>query len=157
MNILVLNVGSSSLKFRLIDAGEGAIAESRDRCLARGLIDRIGGVAILTLEATGRPPVTSTAAIRDHAAAVEHLIAWLASSESGVPVARVCEIEAVGHRGVHGGERFSRSMHVDNTVWRELENLIELAPLHNRGRSGFLQAPFRLPASGRYLESFGCT
>jgi acetate kinase len=131
VHILVLNVGSSSLKFQLIDTDGSAIAESRDRRLARGQLDRIGGEAILTLEATGRRPVKSTATIRDHAAAVEHIISWLTSDEFGVPIAKVSEIEAVGHRVVHGGERFTQSTRVDDDVWRGLEELIELAPLHN--------------------------
>jgi len=131
VHILVLNVGSSSLKFQLIDTDGSAIAESRDRRLARGQLDRIGGEAILTLEATGRRPVKSTATIRDHAAAVEYIISWLTGDESGVPIAKVSEIEAVGHRVVHGGERFTQSTRVDDDVWRGLEELIELAPLHN--------------------------
>ena len=131
MHILVLNVGSSSLKFQLVDTDEAAIAGSSDRRLARGQLDRIGGEAILTMEATGRRPVKSTAPIRDHAAAVEHIITWLTSDQSGVPIASVAEIEAVGHRVVHGGEKFTRSTRVDDDVWRALEDLIELAPLHN--------------------------
>ena len=67
MHILVLNVGSSSLKFQLIDTDEAAIAGARDRRLARGQIERIGGEAILTLAAGDAPPVTSAAAIADHA------------------------------------------------------------------------------------------
>ena len=131
MHILVLNVGSSSLKFQLIGTDQSAIDASRDRRLARGQLERIGGEAILTLEATGKRPVKSTAPIRDHAAAVEHIISWLISDASGVPISQVSEIEAVGHRVVHGGERFKHSTRVDDAVWRELEDLIELAPLHN--------------------------
>lgn len=131
MNILVLNVGSSSIKFQLIDTDEASIAEARDRRLARGQIERIGGEAIVTLSATGRDTEKSTAAIRDHTAAVEHIIAWLVSDESGVPVSTVGQIEAVGHRVVHGGERFTYSTRVNEEVRRELDELIELAPLHN--------------------------
>lgn len=131
MHILVLNVGSSSLKFQLIDTDESAIAQNRDQRLARGQIERIGGEAIATLEATGRVPATSAITIRDHAAAVEHIVAWLTSAESGVPITSVAEIEAVGHRVVHGGERFTHSTRVDDDVRRALEELIELAPLHN--------------------------
>jgi acetate kinase len=131
MHILVLNVGSSSLKFQLVDTDEEAITNGRDRRLARGQIERIGGEAIVTLEATGRKPLKSTATIRDHAAAVEHLIAWITSAESGVPLTSVGQIEAVGHRVVHGGERFTHSVRIDDDVWRALEDLIELAPLHN--------------------------
>ncbi len=131
MIILVLNVGSSSVKFQLTDTDGQAIEHARDKRLARGQIERIGGEAIVTLSATGRSTVKSTAAIRDHTAAVEHIIAWLVSDESGVPIGGVGQIEAVGHRVVHGGERFSQSTRIDDEVSRELEELIELAPLHN--------------------------
>jgi acetate kinase len=131
MHILVLNVGSSSIKFQLIDTDGPAIAAAKDRRLARGQIERIGGEAVVTLAANDDHSTKTTAAIRDHAAAVEHIITWLTSQASGVPISSVAEIEAVGHRVVHGGERFSHSMRIDDDVWRELEELIELAPLHN--------------------------
>jgi len=131
MRILVLNVGSSSVKFQLIDTDGAAIAAASDKRLARGQIERIGGEAIVALEATGHEPVKSAVPLRDHAAAVEYLIAWLVSEESGVPISRVGEIEAVGHRVVHGGERFQHSILVDDKVRRGLEDLIEIAPLHN--------------------------
>ena len=131
MIILVLNVGSSSLKFQLVDTDESAIARSTDTRMARGQLDRIGGEAILTLEAVGRRPIKSTAPIPNHAAAVEHIIGWLTSDESGVPITRAGDIEAVGHRVVHGGERFAHSIRIDDSVMRDLESLIELAPLHN--------------------------
>ena len=131
MKILVLNVGSSSLKFQLIDTDGDAIAASRDHRLARGQIERIGGEAILTFAAGDARPSRTTATIRNHAEAVERVIGWLVSAESGVPITAVGDIEAVGHRVVHGGERFQRSIRVDDSVWHELEDLIELAPLHN--------------------------
>lgn len=131
MHILVLNVGSSTLKFQLIDTDEAAVAANSDRRLARGQIERIGGEAILTLEATGRPTTRQTAQVRTHAAAIEHLVAWLTSDDSGVPITQVAQIEAVGHRVVHGGERFSQSIRIDDEVRVELEELIDLAPLHN--------------------------
>ncbi|MEP7345638.1 MAG: acetate kinase, partial [Gemmatimonadaceae bacterium] len=131
MLILVLNVGSSSLKFQLIDTDEASIADARDRRLARGQIERIGGEAILTLQAADQRPAKSTAMIRDHAGAVEHVIGWLTSQESGVPINTVAEIAAVGHRVVHGGERFTQSTLVTDEVYRGIEELIDLAPLHN--------------------------
>jgi acetate kinase len=131
VNILVLNAGSSSVKFQLIDTDEALIAEARDRRLARGQIERIGGEAIVTLIAAGGTPVRQAVPLRDHAAAVEYIIGWLTSSDSKVPITRVAEIEAVGHRVVHGGERFTHSIRVDDEVSRELEQLFELAPLHN--------------------------
>jgi acetate kinase len=131
MNILVLNAGSSSVKFQLIGTDESAIATDSERRLARGQIERIGGEAILTLTAANGAAIKTTAAIRDHTAAVEHIIAWLVSDASGVRIGSVGEIDAVGHRVVHGGERFTHSTRVDDAVRRELEDLIELAPLHN--------------------------
>jgi acetate kinase len=131
MKILVLNVGSSSVKFQLVDTDEAAIAAATDRRLAHGQIERIGGEAILTLSATGRENVRRAHPLRDHAAAIEYIVGWLMSDEAGVPISNVGEIEAVGHRVVHGGERFSQSVRVDDQVRRELEDLIDLAPLHN--------------------------
>jgi acetate kinase len=131
MKILVLNVGSSSLKFQLIDTDGEAIEQGRDRRLARGQIERIGGEAILTLAAGDAAPTRRTATIRDHANAVEQVIAWMADPASGVEITSPAQIEAVGHRVVHGGERFTSSTLVDPMVWHELEELIDLAPLHN--------------------------
>ena len=131
MNILVLNVGSSTLKFQLVDTSGESIANNADRRLARGHIERIGGEAILTLQAHGQAQARTTASLRDHAAAVEHVITWLASEESGTGLRSVAAIEAVGHRVVHGGERFTHSTLVTDDVRREVEQLIDLAPLHN--------------------------
>jgi acetate kinase len=131
MHILVLNVGSSTLKFQLIDTDGAAIAESRDRRLARGQVERIGGESIVTLGVENKPAVKTTARLRDHAAAVEHVIGWIVGDSSGVPLSSVAEIEAVGHRVVHGGERFTHSTRIDDEVWSALEDLIDLAPLHN--------------------------
>jgi len=131
VHILVLNAGSSSLKFQLIDTDGDAIAANADRRLARGQVDRIGGEAIITLVAGSSAPDVRTAPIRDLTAAVEYLLAWLVSEASGVGIGGVGRIDAVGHRVVHGGERFSRSTLVDDDVRRGLESLFELAPLHN--------------------------
>ena len=131
MNVLVLNAGSSSVKFQLIGTDDATIAADAERRLARGQIERIGGEAILTFAAADGPTVKTTAPIRDHAAAVEHIIAWLVSESSGVPIGSVGDIDAVGHRVVHGGERFTHSTRVDDAVRHDLEELIELAPLHN--------------------------
>jgi len=133
VRILVFNVGSSTLKFQLVETDGDAIANRRDRRLAHGQIERIGGEAICTLAREGQPPATTTAAIRDHASAVTHLINWLTTPNGGEPavVGRVGDIEAVGHRVVHGGERFTTSTLVTDDVRRHIEALIDLAPLHN--------------------------
>jgi acetate kinase len=131
LHVFVLNVGSSSLKFQLVDTDEAAIAQGRDQRLARGQIERIGGEAIVTLETARGTAVTSTAMLRDHAAAIGHVVGWLTGADGGNSVTSLQRIEAVGHRVVHGGERFTHSTLVDGGVWRELERLIDLAPLHN--------------------------
>ena len=131
MHILVLNVGSSSVKFQLIATDDAAIAAGTDRRLARGQVERIGGESIVTLAALDQPPEKRAVALRDHAAAVEYIVSWLTSAESGVPVSKLADIEAVGHRVVHGGERFTRSTLIDDELRRAIEELIELAPLHN--------------------------
>jgi acetate kinase len=94
-------------------------------------VERIGGEAVITLSAGDGRPTKTSEQIRDHSAAVEYVIGWLTSPDSKVPISRVAEIEAVGHRVVHGGERFTHSTLVDDEVWRGVEELIELAPLHN--------------------------
>lgn len=133
MRILVFNVGSSSLKFELLETDADAIANRRDRRLARGDIERIGGEAICTLTREGRPAQVTTASLPDHTVAISHLIGWLTTTSDGSPpiVARVADIEAVGHRVVHGGEEFTKSTLVTDDVRRKLEALIDLAPLHN--------------------------
>jgi len=133
VRILVLNVGSSSLKFQLIDTDDALIAARKDRRLARGQVERIGGEAILTLQRGDHPSSTTAASLRDHATTVAYVINWLTTSEGDAPppLARVADVDAVGHRVVHGGEHFSRSVLVDADVRRKLEALIELAPLHN--------------------------
>jgi acetate kinase len=133
VRILVLNVGSSSLKFQLIDTDEAAIAGASDVRLARGQVERIGGEAILTMTRGSGEPATTTAAIRDHAAAVTHIITWLTTDgpNDKAPLARVADIDAVGHRVVHGGEHFTASVLVTDDVRRSLEALTDLAPLHN--------------------------
>jgi acetate kinase len=131
MNILVLNAGSSSLKFQLIRTDPERLERDEDETLARGMIDRIGGQALLTFEARGEPPQRQAASVRDHRSAVERVLRWLTSAESGVAIEGVREIDAVGHRVVHGGEYFRRSVMIDDDVLRRIEDTIELAPLHN--------------------------
>ena len=131
MNILVLNVGSSTLKFQLIRTDADRIAANADERLARGQIERIGGEAILTFQAGAAQPLTAVVSLRNHAAAVDHLLHWLVDPDSGVEIGGVGAIDAAGHRVVHGGEHFTRSVRIDDAVLRQLESTIDLAPLHN--------------------------
>src|SRR5688572_13019819 len=111
MNVLVLNCGSSSVKFQLITTDLEQIADNSDRRLARGSIERIGGEAIVLLKAAGRDPERSTAPLRDTRAAVELIIRWACSEDSGIDETKsIADIHAVGHRVVHGGERFTQSV-----------------------------------------------
>jgi acetate kinase len=132
MNVLVLNCGSSSVKFQLISTDLERIEQDSDKRLAHGLIERLGGAAIVTFTTEGAPPQRFAEPIRDTRAAVEMILRWAVSPESGVTeVNSVADIHAVGHRVVHGGERFTSSVLITDDVLRSIEECIELAPLHN--------------------------
>ena len=130
MNVLVLNAGSSTLKFQLVATDADHMASNEDERLARGQYERIGGEAVYALTA-GEKTTHGTASLRDHRAALDHLLKWLTSETSPVPISSVAEIQAVGHRVAHGGERFWRSARIDDEVLRGIEEMIDLAPLHN--------------------------
>src|SRR5919202_6311487 len=132
MNILVLNCGSSTVKFQLIATDLEQIAQNTDRRLARGAIERIGGEAIITLSTAGNAAQRLTAPLRDTRAAVEWIIRWACSPQAGLTeVQSVADVHAVGHRVVHGGEQFTHSVLITDEVLRSIEDCIELAPLHN--------------------------
>ena len=130
MNVLVLNAGSSTLKFQLVRTDAEHMAANSDERLARGQYERLGGEAVFSIS-VGDRTTHNTAPLRDHRAALEHLLGWLTSESSGVPISSISEIEAVGHRVTHGGERFRLSVRVDDAVIRGIEETIDLAPLHN--------------------------
>ncbi|HEX2268888.1 MAG TPA: hypothetical protein VHH35_05115 [Pyrinomonadaceae bacterium] len=132
MNILILNCGSSTVKFQLIATDLELIEQNADRHLARGTIERIGGEAVVTLQVEGQKEQRSTAPLRDIRAAVDFIARWASSQESGIKEIRsIADIQAVGHRVVHGGEHFTRSVLITDEVIRGLEDCIDLAPLHN--------------------------
>jgi acetate kinase len=127
MNILVLNAGSSSLKFQLIDTDEPRIAADSDLRLARGSIERIGGEALIRFQG-GDQVWNDAEPVRDLRAGVDTVLRWLIATKI---IPSLKSIDAVGHRVVHGGEDFTRSVLVTDDVLRELANTIDLAPLHN--------------------------
>lgn len=131
MNIMVLNCGSSSVKFQIIATDLEAIAKNADQRLARGSIERIGGEAIVSLQADTREKQLSTATLRDTRSAVEAILRWASSADGPAKIQSVADIHAVGHRVVHGGEHFTHSVVIDEEVLRAIEDCIELAPLHN--------------------------
>jgi len=132
MNILVLNCGSSSLKFQLINTDLELIERNADRRLAHGQIERVGGAAILTFVVEGQEPQISAEPIRDIRMALEAVLGWIVSKNSNLEgVKSLRDIDAVGHRVVHGGEHFTESALITDDVMRGIEACIELAPLHN--------------------------
>lgn len=149
MNILVLNCGSSTVKFQLIATDLDAISRNEDKRLARGIIERIGGEAVIALQAEGEEQQRSTAPIRDMRAAVDFIIRWASSEASGISGIRsVSDVHAVGHRVVHGGERFKQSVLITDEVLRGIEDMIELAPLHNPANIKGIQAAKELFGPG---------
>jgi len=139
MKILVLNCGSSTLKFQLIETAE---ASQPERKLARGLVDRIGAGASYRFEAAGSDSTENSAAVATHEDAVRLVMDWLKSnSGSNHP-------QAVGHRVVHGGDRFVSSVLIDEAVIAELEALCEIAPLHNPGALSGIRAARKILGAG---------
>ncbi len=132
MNVLVLNAGSSSLKFQLIATDREHIQKGTDERICRGEVERIGGEAIVTVETEKSARQKFTASLADLSAALEYLIRWIASEQSGIQqVQSAADIHAVGHRVVHGGERFTESAIITDDVLHGIEDCIDLAPLHN--------------------------
>lgn len=124
MNILVINAGSSSVKYKLIDMSDESV-------MASGVIDRIGiGGSTLKHQAAGKDKLVKVLDIHDHKGAIGVVVETLVSKEYGV-VSDISEIGAVGHRIAHGGDKFSSSTLIDDTVMESIRENIELAPLHN--------------------------
>ena len=132
MNVLVLNCGSSTLKFQIVETDAGRIERDEDRWLVRGLVDRVGGPALIAFESRGGRRLRDAAPLRDHREAIDRVLRWIVSEESEADsIGALSDIHAVGHRVVHGGERFKKSVRVDAEVENGIEDCIELAPLHN--------------------------
>jgi acetate kinase len=132
MNVLVLNCGSSSLKFQVIQTDPEAIKNQTDKRLANGTVERIGSQSLITLQAGDSPVVKRSMALRDHRSAIDYILKWLVSDEAVASgLKSLGDIHAVGHRVVHGGEEFTKSIIIDDTILRKFDDLIDLAPLHN--------------------------
>ena len=123
MNVLVINCGSSSLKFQLINS-------ESEKVLAKGLCERIGIDGSLTYQPAGGEKVKSDKAMPTHTEAIQFVIDALTDAETGV-VKSLDEIGAVGHRVVHGGEKFASSVVITDEVKAAIEECNDLAPLHN--------------------------
>src|SRR5688572_1448490 len=124
MNVLVLNCGSSSLKFQIISTDLEKISQNADQRLAEGQIERIGGAAVITFAATGKDTHRSAAPIRDIRSALEAVLRWISESGSIEGINSLADIQAIGHRVVHGGENFKQSVLIDEEVLRGISDCI---------------------------------
>jgi len=137
MKVLVLNCGSSSVKYQFIDT-------DKKLALAKGLVDRIGMAgAVLSHQRYDGDQIKISGEILDHQIAIEYVLAVLLSKNHGV-IDDKKDIEAVGHRVVHGGETFSGSVLITDEVIKALQDNIELAPLHNPPNIKGIQAATRI-------------
>lgn len=124
MKILVINTGSSSLKYQLIDMTDESV-------LAKGLCDRIGiDNSFIKHTKTGMDTIVIDKDMINHKAAMKEVVRVLTDEKTGV-IKDMSEINAVGHRVVHGGEKFHDSVIIDESVMKAIKDCIELAPLHN--------------------------
>ncbi|MBT2288540.1 acetate kinase [Paenibacillus albidus] len=139
MNILVINAGSSSLKYQLYNMTDESV-------LAKGLVERIGmDSSILTHKPTDKQEVTEVSEILEHTTAIRKVLACLTDKVHGV-ISSIDEINAVGHRVVHGGEIFKESALVNQEAKSEIRRLFDLAPLHNPAALlGILAAESNMP------------
>ncbi len=123
MKVLVINAGSSSIKYQLFQMPERDI-------LARGMVERIGDPQANLVHKYNGNAHTATIEAPDHDAGMQVILLALADAKIGV-VGDISEIQAVGHRVVHGGEEFSDSVVIDDHVLASIERFADLAPLHN--------------------------
>lgn len=124
MKILVINCGSSSLKYQFLDMNNESV-------LAKGLVERIGiEGSVLKHEKTGMDKEVINADIKDHEIALKLVMDALVNEKYGA-IKDLSEIDAVGHRVVHGGESFAKSVLIDENVMKGIKDCIDLAPLHN--------------------------
>jgi len=149
MNVLVLNCGSSTVKFQVISTDLDLIAKDADQKLAGGLLDRIGSHSLITLEAEGQIPRKKDGPLRDHREALNLAMRWIISPESKIEaIQSVSDIHAIGHRVVHGGEELRKSVRIDQEVVSKIEDCIELAPLHNPANLKGIRAATELFGEG---------
>ena len=123
MKVLVINCGSSSLKYQLIDSANETV-------LAKGLCERIGIDGAITHQKAGGEKQTWQVDMPNHTKAVSYVIDKLLDKEVGA-ISSLDEIDAVGHRIVHGGEKFAKSVIITEEVMKAIEECNDLAPLHN--------------------------
>ena len=145
MNVLVLNAGSSSLKFQLISTDLERMKRDADDRLCRGQMEGIGGEAKIKVHGRDGSPRELTAKIADIPTALDWLVRWIVSEPSGISeIEKLADVHAVGHRVVHGGERFTESAVITEEVLKGIESCVDLAPLHNPDNIKGIQAARRV-------------
>lgn len=123
MKVLVINCGSSSLKYQLIDS-------ESEQVLAKGICERITIDGVIKHEIPGKEEIKKELPMPDHSAAVKYVLDYLTDAEYGA-INSLDEIDAIGHRVVHGGEKFASSVVINDEVIKAIESCNDLAPLHN--------------------------
>lgn len=147
MLTLVINCGSSSVKYQLIET------ETREKRVS-GLIERIGAVTtIIRHEIAGQKPLKKTQPIENHGLALKDVMDFLLDPANGI-LADKTEIQAVGHRVVHGGETFKDSVHIDDSVIEAIEHAFDLAPLHNPPNLKGIQAAMEVLPDAIHVAVF---
>lgn len=147
MKILVLNCGSSSIKYQLWDM-------SKEACLAVGIAEKVGlKGSFIKLEKEDGEKVKFEGEIIDHQTGIEYILGVLTSDKHGC-IKSLSEIDAVGHRVAHGGEHFDASAFIDDFVLEQIEKCIELAPLHNPANLKGIQAMMQLIPGIRQVAVF---
>jgi len=140
MKVLVINAGSSSIKYQLYDMPGGQV-------LAKGTVERIGDESSKLTHRYGSETTTREEAVPDHEMAMQRILEILVDSQVGA-IGELAEIATVGHRVVHGGEEFTGSMIVDDRVLASIEKFVDLAPLHNpHNLVGIRAAQDKLPGA----------
>ncbi len=127
MKVLAINCGSSTLKFQLIDMWGEATPSGQEQKLARGIIDRISGLGAIEFTAENGESIQEAATVADYGEATRRVLGWLDSSGLLEPDG----LGAIGHRVVHGGDRFVEPTVIDDEVIDAIEAVSDLAPLHN--------------------------
>jgi len=136
MRILVINCGSSTLKFQLLEHDEHQASVKSGKRLAWGAVDRIGGRARISFKCADGSELEQQTRVPDHESATYRMFRWLRSQRGGI----VSGIEAVGHRVVHGGTKFQEPTTIDSQVLHSVEVHSHSAPLHNRPALGAIAA-----------------
>jgi len=133
MNVFVLNCGSSSVKFQIVNTDLELFEDDLDHVVAKGLIEKVGSKeATYKFESEGYEPVTGTEPLTDHKDAILCIRKWMESDKTKINgVLGWHDIHAIGHRVVHGGEKFTKSVLINPEVLKQVEECTELAPLHN--------------------------